>query len=298
MRKKLFLVLFSVLLIFSLVTCATNQTGGTSGTSKTSSKTLVDGVYSAYGPQIPYTIKSIVTVAGGVVTKCEMEEFHNPSYWATLTPAEAGQLDASLYQLLTMENGRQTYYGKYVTIGTGNRVTRWVVSPTPVRGGGGGEYQFIYTSDLSSNFTEWLKVHENAVWYEEQLLAGNYWITDANGVPLADNLATYSLTFRTTGIVVPKELCRFKTKNRHWTSRGTGFGTESGPLGWYGNMQVISDFLVKYQFPEEKYGRTMDGWNSEDGFIIVADIVSGATLHSGEDWYFPVAYNAYNKAVR
>ena len=276
MKRNFIFVSLFVLLIFGMVGCTT---GGAK---------LNDGVYTAYWPTVPYTMRTILVVNKGIVTDCEMEEFHNPAFWASLTADEVAKMDPAIYKEITA-NGRTSYFGKYVTIGTGSEAMKWVASENPIDNGL-GTLQFIYSSSQSNNFTDWLRDENNAAWYDKQLSDANYWVTDANGTPFQD-LATYTVTFR-TGTVIPKNRARYKTQNRHWTAIGTGFGTESGPLGWLGNMEEISKFVVKYQFPQGALSR------DRESYIMVGDIVSGATLESGISDYFPCAYKAYAKASK
>ena len=249
---------------------------------------LNDGVYVAYLPTTPYTMRATLTVQDGVAVQLDMEEFHNPAFWGSLTEEEALAMGEGLYQVIENANGRKSYFGKYLTVGTGDEAIRWIAPDEPVDNGL-GTLQFIYASEAAGAFPAWVEVYENVAWYDAQLSAGSYWITDESGTPI-DDLKTYTVIQR-NGDVVPKEGARYKTQNRHWTAVGTGFGTESGELGWLGNMEVISAFLIENQFPKGELE-----FNS-DKVITIADAVTGATLTSGIESYFPVAYQAYEMAL-
>lgn len=242
---------------------------------------LTDGVYEGFYAQPTYLIRATVTVQDGVVTEVDYEECHDPNFWATLTADEAAALSADEYIEVPGARGT-TYYARHAVVGAGDEAICLTAS-------GDGTAMPVYGNDEIADFVEWLKESpENDAWYYAQLSAGNYWVVLSDGTKL-ENLAVYTNTLK-DGTQLSKEQARFKTMVRHWTAVGTGVGIESGELGWQGNMDVLAAALVESQFPQGERSK------NEDGKVVIADVVTGATIESYQD-YLAAAYAAYDLAA-
>ena len=248
---------------------------------------LNDGVYLGYQIQPKYTIQSQVTVEGGAVTDVVLEEAHNPAYWATLTDDEAAALSPDIVKLVEGSSRNANFYAVYLKIGEGDEALLWTAAEETLEDPSDGWIEVRYEYD-GLTYEAWAQDDNNATWYFEQLAAGNYWISDAEGNPADAELATYTTQLK-DGTQIDKTGSRFKTIVRHWTAVGTGVGTESGSLGWQGNMYAIESFLMENAFMSGAYT------HNEEGYILVADVNTGATVESYAD-YFSACYKAYAKA--
>ena len=285
--KKFLLCLLAVLMLTMTACTSTASNDADSSKDDTQNETaaLKDGTYDGYDPQPTYLARALVTIEGGKAVSYEYEEIHLPNYWATYTEAEAAE--AGEDEVMAVEGSRGTsYYAKHAVVGTGDEAIHLTALDEPAEAPNGSTY-IAYGNDDIANFSEWVKDDENAAWYYEQIFAGNYWIEDAEG-NLKEDLAVYSTT-RKDGVVLNKVESRMKTKVRHWTAVGTGFGTEVGENGWTGNLEILGNTLIELQFPEGEVTK------NENNQVVIADTVTSATVEEYKG-YVQMFYDAYNKA--
>lgn len=270
--------MFSGALAFAMFLCAAS-------TVSAESTELKDGVYDGYFPQATYLGRALVTIEDGQAVGYEYEEIHLPSYWATYTADEAEEAGEDEVVEVEGQNGT-SYYARHAVVGADDDAIHLTAQDDPQEAPNGSSY-IVYGNEEIPDFSEWVEDDVNAAWYYEQILAGNYWIEDANGNPKED-LATYSMT-RNDGVVLDKAESRMKTKIKHWTAAGTGVGTEVGENGWSGNLEIIGDTLIELQFPDGEVTK------NDDNQVVIADTVTSATIE-GYEGYIQMFYNAYNKA--
>ena len=276
--KKVLSFILALAMVFTLVGC-------TSGGDTTPAGPK-DGTYSTFFPQPTYLAKATVTVENGEVTDTAYEEIHLPSYWATFSADEAAGLTEDAY--FPVEGARgTTYYARNVMVGAGDEAIPLRLMSEEAKTYGGSD-ALVYGNDDIPDFAEYVQTEENADWYYSQIEEGNYWVCDGDGVKLED-ASVYSFT-RKDGLTLDKAESRMKTHIRHWTAKGTGFGTESGELGWTGNLDIIAKFMVDNGFPE---GEAVKG---DDGFWKVGDLSAGATIEQFPG-YVQMFRDAYAKAL-
>ncbi len=251
--------------------------------SQTVVKTAKDGSYTSYMTYYDhpaYLVTATVEVKDGKAVGYTFEECHLPDHWATFTEDEIAALDESAYLPGVSVTGVKGYYAKQVMIGDGDEAII-------LTGEGDGSGMPVYSNEEIDDFSQAVSDEALAAWYMEQLALGNYWCLDGEGNKLED-LAVYTLD-RKDGVHLDKTQSRFKTMIGHWTAEGTGYGIESGELGWSGNLKAIGDFCIENQFPEGEFGR------NEENVGMVADTVTGATATEYEN-YIGMYYAAWNKA--
>lgn len=246
---------------------------------------LIDGTYDGYDPQPTYLARALITVKDGKLDSYEFEECHLPNYWATFTEEEALSVGEDEY--LAIEGSRGTsYYARHVVVGLNDDSIHLVADDEEKIAANGSSY-VSYGNDEIEDFSEWVKDDTNAAWYYTQILAGNYWIEDAEG-NIMEDLAVYSTTL-SDGTVLDKIDSRLKTKVKHWTAIGTGVGTEMGENGWTGNLKIIGDTLFELGFPEGEVTK------NDDNQVMIADTLTSATIQEYQG-YVKMFYDAYNKA--
>lgn len=151
-----------------------------------------------------------------------------------------------------------------------------------------GSMTFTATDDASARtpaykqsedaqvFEEWVKNEENAKFYFEQMSAGSYRILKADGSAAQDG-------FNTDVNNLPKGERWLKSKNGYWS--GANFN-----LGWQGNINKITDYLVRNGFSKYSGNETLDGTWKIDG------VDTGATIIDFHN-YMKLAKAAYDKAM-
>ncbi|MCH1939510.1 hypothetical protein [Holdemania massiliensis] len=286
--KKLSLLLLALILI-STAACSSQESKNpqpeTTPEATAEPVALKDGTYDGYDMQSPYVAKATVTIEGGKAVSYEFEECHLPNFWATLTEEEAEKLGEEEAMAVTVGTGT-SYYARHVLLGSGDDTIKLTVLEDPWVAPNGSTY-IEYGNDEIASFSEYVENDENAAWYFDQILAGNYWIADKDW-NLMEDMSAYTMT-RKDGVVLDKVDSRLKTKIMHWTAVGTGVGTEMGNNGWTGNLKILGDTLIELQFPDGEIAK------NENNQVMIGDVVTSATIEQYEG-YLDMFYEAYNKA--
>lgn len=246
-----------VALVFSFVACQ-NETSATA-------YGYVHGGYAATA-----TVSKDDTTDSGY--KTTFNEYYLPSNWAN------AKID-----------GAETA-SRQEKIMVGDRI--WTIGTTKFDTDNG-----FYVTENSINVREFIKDPVNAEWYVKQVIAGKFWVLDADGNKVDDaKVSTFNVTFG--GVTLNKTDSLNKAKNGYWpagatTPEETNWNKQinQGLAGWldmYGYAFSMKD--VKSSNPN---GFTIGGGYN----LIIGDrAVSGVTAVDSRD-YLVLAFVAYTKLV-
>jgi len=124
----------------------------------------------------------------------------------------------------------------------------------------------VYKNADGDTLLEWVAIEANAKAYVEGTQDGTVFIADADG----NKHATYATP-----------------EGDEWTKTGTGYGSDS--FVWADAMEGVIDSIVGTDMD-------VDFEKNDDGYWVVGDIVTGATLVDYAQ-YFAVAERAYDNAM-
>jgi len=250
----------------------------------------ISGEATAYGVvHVHYVGKVDVEVENGLIKSVVFDEMEMPYSWAAVTRTNEGTPEAPSYVYkingvdiaeADFANQGNAFFARKIKIGNevltlkGNTPTRGVYSNTSIDGNYGLE--------------TWVRFENNAKWYWEQMVAGNYEVLKEDG-------SAYVIDWtRTTPVVNTKGNRWQKTKNGY-NPAWTGLDAEKTPgRGWSDNMNAMATYLTgkdPNKIGIQKMGATKAG-NGKDTWEF--DSSTGATLVDISE-YFEVAVHAFNK---
>jgi len=204
-----------------------------------------------------------IKVTNGTVETLTIDEAYLPNTWAKVEKSEGEAPD----DVLVAED---YWYGKYIVIGDDNFVGVVRETALEINGNAYPKQTVKYSTDGVDDLFIWLNNSEaNCEWYVNEVTAGNAFVAKEDWTE-----STYELAGMDG-----------------WTKSTTNYwpGTDER-LGWSGNME---------QFVEAVKGTSMDAADNlvktEEGYWMVDDVISGATLADFPD-YYQVAKRAYDNA--
>lgn len=196
---------------------------------------------------------------GDKVVSVKIEEMEGPASWA-----KKSNIKTEFTEGVEFTEGG---FAKQITIGTMTfTATDNENAKTPA----------YKQSEDGETFEEWVKKDENAKFYFQQMSDGNYRILKADGT-------AGEMDFNTDANGLKKGERWLKSKNGYWSG-------ENFPLGWQGNMDKITDYLVRNGFS------SYTGNESKDSTWVIDGVDTGATLVDFHD-YMKLAKAAYEKAM-
>lgn len=243
--RKFFLVALTFVAALALAAC--------NGDKKATAYGLVHGHYVG---------EVTVTVANDKVKDVKIEEYFLPYSWAKVSN-EPGDL------VVVVDGSKgASNYAKYIKIGD-KLFTAEVL--------GEAKSQTInYKADGVANLEEYVKTHDNAKWYVDQVKADKFFVANASGVKettLTRNDATSNTSMK-------------KSESGYWP-KGDKY-----PLGWSGNVEAMIEAFVgeKLTATETTKDATSKKWS-------FGTVETGATLTDFAD-YYKLAKAAYEQASK
>lgn len=218
-------------------------------------------------------IVTLKTDADGKITAAAFDEMQLPYNWAVMSSFkdnDAADFDGAAFRDEDLEASKR--YAKAIMIG-GKTFTALSTAAK-------GAYPDYQLAEANNGVTleNWLKDGLNAKWYVTQMKQGNYGVMKSAGGVLNE------FTDASTGSLGLGDRW-LKSKNGYW-SASMGIG-----LGWKGNMDKLSEYLIGNGFAED--GLTLKG---EDKIWSVNGTATGATLTDFND-YMALARIAYGMAT-
>ena len=131
-------------------------------------------------------------------------------------------------------------------------------------------------TDGGETFEEWVKREENAKFYVETMANGDYKLLKADG-------SAADLDFS-------KEKNNLK-KGERWLKSKNGYWSGENMLGWQGNMNNLSDYIIRNGVEDYVGSEIKDG----DSWVIDG-VDTGATLVDFHD-YMSLAKRAYERIM-
>ena len=221
----------------------------------------VEQVGRAYGLVHNYYVASVtVTRNGDKVIKVGFEETEGPASWAK----RANIKDETAADVEFTEGGfaKRIGIGSLTFTATDEKATK---TPSYKRSG----------DDVT--FEQWVKTEQNAKFYVEAMASGDYRLLKADG-----SAADIDFSVEKNGLKKGERW--LKSKNGYWS--GANYS-----LGWQGNINKMSDYLVRHGFAAYTGNETAD----DNGFT-VGGVQTGATLVDFHD-YMKLAKKAYDSAM-
>ena len=229
----------------------------------TASGCSCDGVKqtgTAYGLVHGYYVgQATVERSGDKIVSVKFEETEGPSSWAKRTNIKDEKADG-----VDFTTGG---FAKNISIGS---VTFHATDDE------GTKTPAYKQTDDGVTFEEWVKTEENAKFYIEHMAAGDYRI-------LKSDLSAADPDFSTDKDGLKKGERWLKSKNGYWSGNAT-------VLGWKGNIDRISDYLVRNGIG----GYTGEETKGDSGWTING-VETGATLVDFHD-YMGLAVRAFESA--
>lgn len=244
--RKFFLVALTLVAALTLAAC--------NGEKKATAYGLVHGHYVG---EITVEVAS-----NGTVKTVSIEEWFLPYNWAKVTVADTANVPADV---LAVDGSRAvSYYAKYVKIG--DKLFTGAVS-------GAAKAQVItYSSRDITNIETWVKDHDNAKWYVDQIKDEKFFIAKVDGT---ENTALVRSDANSNTSMK-------KSDSGYWTG-------DNYPLGWAGNVEAMVTAFVGTKMAATEAQLVKDGtWK-------IADVTTTATLSDFADYYL-LAQAAYNAA--
>ena len=199
---------------------------------------------------------------GDIVTGATMTDFID--YYEVAQRAHANALVAPTPEgILEVVTARGTnFYSEFIVID--GVLFQGTVSGTNV----------IYAADGIADLEVWVQDEENAKAYVEAVDAGRFFVSDANGNP----------TGLPCGDASAKQSMR-KSETNYWTG-------PNWPLGWTGNINAFNEAIIGTKLDADLENIV----KNTEGFWMIGDIVSGATMTDFVD-YYEVAQRAHANAL-
>ncbi|MCI9031583.1 MAG: hypothetical protein HFK09_03555 [Clostridia bacterium] len=214
----------------------------------------------AYGLVHNYYVGQVtVERSGDKIVSAKFEETEGPSSWAKRSNIKDDKTEG--VEFTTGGFAKSISIGSLTFHATDDESTK-----TPA---------YKQTED-GVTFEEWVKTEENAKFYVEQMAAGNYRILKAD-------LSAADPDFSTDKNGLNKGERWLKSKNGYWSGNAT-------VLGWKGNMDRLSDYLVRNGIG----GYTGEETKGDNGWT-VNGVETGATLVDFHD-YMKLARRAFESA--
>ena len=206
-----------------------------------------------------YVGQVTVERSGDKIMSVEIEETEGPSSWAKR--ANIKEDKAADVEFTTGGFAKSVSVGNIIFHATDDENTK---SPAYKQNGDG------------KTFAEWVGTEANAKYYVEQMALGNYRLLKADGAAAEDDFSTEVNSLK-------KGERWLKSKNGYWQAGGAS-------LGWQGNVDRISDYLVRngigsYKGDEQRG----DTW-------VIDGVDTGATLVDFHD-YMALAVKAYSQTA-
>lgn len=220
----------------------------------------VETTGNAYGLVHNYYVAQVTVVRNGTrVNSVTFEETEGPASWAKKSNIKEDKAEG-----VEFTTGG---FAKKITIGslTFTATDDASVKTPAYRQKEGGE-----------TFEEWVKKEENAKFYVETMASGDYKLLKADG-------SAADIDFSTDKNNLNKGERWLKSKNGYWSGNNV--------LGWKGNMDKMSDYIIRNGF-DSYGGDEMKG----EGSWVIDGVDTGATLVDLHD-YMSLAKRAYETAM-
>ena len=250
----------------------------------------IKGEATAFGLVHAHSVGRVdIVVENGIIQYIVFDEMELPYSWAAVTRINTGtdEKPSYTYQILGADiveddiaSQGAAFFAKKIRIGnevlvlTGTMPTRGAYSNVNINGAYGIE--------------SWVRLDNNAKWYWEQMVAGNYDILKEDGT-------AYDIDWTRIEPVINTKRDRWqKTQNGYGTA-WTGLDTDkTAGRGWMDNMNAMATYLTgknPNNLAVQKMG-TLKAGNGKDTWEF--DGSTGATLIDISE-YFSVATLAFNK---
>ena len=249
----------------------------------------ISGEATAYGVvHAHYVGKVEIEVEEGFIKSVIFDEMEMPYSWAAVTRTNEGSDEAPsyVYKIQDVEiaeadfaNQGNAFFARKIKIGN----ETLTLKGAPTRG--------VYANaniDGAYGIETWLRFENNAIWYWEQMAAGNYEV-------LKDDGSAYAIDWTRTSPVANTKGDRWQKSKNAYNPSWVGLDADKTPgRGWKDNMNAMATYLVgknPNQIGTQKMGATQAG-NGKEAWEF--DSSTGATLVDISE-YFEVAAHAFHK---
>ncbi len=215
---------------------------------------------SAYGLVHKYYVAQVrVVKRGNRLQAVIFEETEGPSSWAKKSNIKEDKIDGV----------------EFTTGGFAKKISIGALTFTATDDAGTKTPAYRQT-DGGETFEEWVKREENAKFYVETMANGDYKLLKADG-------SAADLDFS-------KEKNNLK-KGERWLKSKNGYWSGENMLGWQGNMNNLSDYIIRNGVEDYVGSEIKDG----DSWVIDG-VDTGATLVDFHD-YMSLAKRAYERIM-